>query len=140
MPWDVKKRDCKQKSTGKKGTHVVVKKNRDGSTEQESCHTSDAKAQGARRARYASKNESMLREFVRAMLIESDRGGIASQRAVALRLQELRPDYEFVSNKKGQQTPDVSGKLNGETVARIEVKSAQDTRHRAQGGPRRRRP
>ena len=125
MPWDVKKRDCKQKSTGKKGTHVVVKKNRDGSTEQESCHTSDSKAQGARRARYASKNESTLREFVRAMLIESDRGGIASQRAVALRLQELRPDYEFVSNKKGQQTPDVSGKLNGETVARIEVKSAQ---------------
>ena len=70
MPWDVKKRDCKQKSTGKKGTHVVVKKNRDGSTEQESCHTSDSKAQGARRARYASKNESVLREWIRASLTE----------------------------------------------------------------------
>ncbi len=68
MPWDVKKRDCKQKSTGKKGTHVVVKKNRDGSTEQESCHTSDSKAQGARRARYASKNEAALREWIRASL------------------------------------------------------------------------
>lgn len=70
MPWDVKKRDCKQKSTGKKGSHVVVKKNRDGSTEQESCHTSDSKAQGARRARYASKNETVLRAWIRASLTE----------------------------------------------------------------------
>ena len=50
---------------------------------------------------------------------------MAAQRAVAERLKELRPDHDFVSNKKGQQTPDVSGKLDGKTVARIEVKSAQ---------------
>ena len=60
MPWKSLKRDCKQKSTGKTGTHVVVKKKKDGSTEQESCHTSDEKAKAAVRARYANKNESVV--------------------------------------------------------------------------------
>ena len=58
MPWKTLKRDCKQKSSGKSGTHVVVKKKKDGKTEQESCHTSDKKAKSAVRARYANKNES----------------------------------------------------------------------------------
>jgi len=62
MPWKSIKRDCKQKSTGKGGSHVVVKKKKDGSTEQESCHTSDEKAKAALRARYASKNEVKMKE------------------------------------------------------------------------------
>ena len=62
MPWKSVKRDCKQKSTGKTGTHVVVKKKKDGSTEQESCHTTDEKAKAALRARYASKNEVKMEE------------------------------------------------------------------------------
>ena len=65
MPWKSIKRDCKQKSTGKAGTHVVVKKKKDGSTEQESCHTTDEKAKAALRARYASKNEVKMEEASR---------------------------------------------------------------------------
>ena len=61
MPWNVRKRSCKQKSTGKTGSHVVVKVKGGGGEEQESCHTSEPKAQGALRARYASKNEAALR-------------------------------------------------------------------------------
>ena len=76
MPWKVRKRDCKQKSTGKSGTHVVVKEKRAGGQEQESCHTSEPKAQAARRARYASKNESFtteaeVRSWVRRNLQEA---------------------------------------------------------------------
>ena len=55
MPWKVIDRDCKQKSTGKTGSHVVVKKKRGGKTEQESCHTSEEKASAALRARYANE-------------------------------------------------------------------------------------
>lgn len=66
MPWKVHKRSCKQKSTGKTGTHAVVKKD-GGSEEQESCHTSEEKADAAVRARYA--NESLLREYIRLQLI-----------------------------------------------------------------------
>ncbi len=65
MPWKVRKRSCKQKSTGKSGSHVVVKKD-GGSEEQESCHTSEEKADAAVRARYA--NESLLREYIRLHL------------------------------------------------------------------------
>ena len=76
MPWNVRKRSCKQKSTGKTGSHVVVKVKGGGGEEQESCHTSEPKAQGALRARYASKNETAtpgeqaLREWVRHILQE----------------------------------------------------------------------
>ena len=72
MPWKVRKRSCKQKSTDKTGSHVVVKVKRGGGEEQESCHTSEPKAQGALRARYASKNEAQLREFVRQVLSEGE--------------------------------------------------------------------
>lgn len=65
MPWKVHKRSCKQKSTGKAGTHAVVKKD-GGSEEQESCHTSEEKADAAVRARYA--NEGLLREYIRLFL------------------------------------------------------------------------
>ncbi len=68
MPWKVRKRSCKQKSTGKGGSHVVVKKE-GGKEEQESCHTSEEKADAAARARYASYNESLLREYVRLYLL-----------------------------------------------------------------------
>ena len=56
MPWKVVKRKCKQ-ADGSAGSYVVVKEKSDGSTEQESCHTSEDKAKAAVRARYASKNE-----------------------------------------------------------------------------------
>ena len=59
MPYDIRKRSCKQ-ADGKKGKYVVVKKKSKGKTEQESCHTSKDKAKGAVRARYASEaNESI---------------------------------------------------------------------------------
>ena len=58
MPWKVAKRACKQKTSGKAGTHVVLKKKKGGGTEQESCHTDEKKADAAARARYASYNES----------------------------------------------------------------------------------
>ena len=47
MPWKVRKRDCRQKSTERGGSYAVVKIKRDGGEEQESCHTSKPKAQGA---------------------------------------------------------------------------------------------
>ena len=68
MPWKIRKRSCRQKSTGKTGTHAVVKK--DGSSEeQESCHTSEEKADAAVRARHA--NENLLREYIRLHLRSS---------------------------------------------------------------------
>ena len=70
MPWKVRKRACKQKSTGKEGTHAVVKLKRGGGEEQESCHTSEPKARAAIRARYA--NESALRALVRRVLQEGE--------------------------------------------------------------------
>jgi len=54
LPYDIRKRNCKQ-ADGKKGKYVVVKKKSKGRTEQESCHTSEKKAKGAVRARYASE-------------------------------------------------------------------------------------
>ena len=75
MPWKTVTRKCKQKSTGKSGTHVVVKIKKSGGTEQESCHTSKEKAQAAIRARYANETdvpeEEMLREYVRKVLTET---------------------------------------------------------------------
>ena len=65
MPWKVRQRKCRQKSTGKSGSHAVVKKDGD-SEEQESCHTSKKKADAAVRARYA--NENILREYIRLHL------------------------------------------------------------------------
>ena len=58
MPWKTIKRDCKQ-SSGKKGSHVVVKIKKDGGTEQESCHTSEEKAKSAIRARHANEGRTL---------------------------------------------------------------------------------
>ena len=75
MPWKPVTRKCKQKSTGKTGTHAVVKIKKDGGTEQESCHTSKEKAQAAIRARHANETdvneEEVLREYVRRILTET---------------------------------------------------------------------
>ncbi len=71
MPYQVRKRSCKQ-SDGSKGTHVVLKKKRDGGTEQRSCHKSETKADSAVRARWANEadapEEAMIREWIRALL------------------------------------------------------------------------
>ena len=85
MPWKVRKRACKQKSTGKEGTHVVVKVKRGGGEEQESCHVGEPKAQGALRARYASKNESRLRRFVRCVLTEGEADVVSLGMRIKLR-------------------------------------------------------
>ena len=66
MPWKVHKRDCRQKTTDKKGSHAVVKISDDGGEEQESCHTSEEKADAAVRARHA--NESLIREYIKLQL------------------------------------------------------------------------
>tara|TARA_A100001011_G_scaffold351516_1_gene391672 strand:+ start:316 stop:735 length:420 start_codon:yes stop_codon:yes gene_type:complete len=58
MPYDVIKRSCRQ-SDGSKGTHVVVKKKSGGKTEQVSCHTSEAKAKSAVRAKHANEGNVM---------------------------------------------------------------------------------
>lgn len=75
MPWRPIKRKCKQKSTGKTGSYVVVKVKKDGGTEQESCHTSKEKAQSAIRARHANESDDIdarvLREFIRKTLSET---------------------------------------------------------------------
>lgn len=49
MPYSVRKKDCKQ-SSGKKGTHIVIKKN---TGEKASCHTSKEKAKDSISARHA---------------------------------------------------------------------------------------
>ncbi len=75
MPWDVKERPCKQKSTGKSGKAAVVKVKQSGAEEQSSCHMSVEKAQSAVRARHAHeediKDEEVLREWIRNILTES---------------------------------------------------------------------
>ena len=70
-----------------------------------------------------TKETALLREWIRQILIESDRGGISAQQIIASRLKELRPDFEFESNQKGEQTADVTGFLDGKEVAHIESKS-----------------
>lgn len=55
MPYRVRKRDCEQ-SDGTEGSHVVEKMEGDSWT-QVSCHTSEKRAQSAKRARYASKDD-----------------------------------------------------------------------------------
>jgi hypothetical protein len=71
------------------------------------------------------KESKLLREWVRTILLESDRGGIGAQKAVAVKLSELRPEIEFMSNQKGQQSADVTASVNGSEIARIEVKSVK---------------
>ena len=68
MPWKVRSRKCKQKSTGKPGTHVNVKVKPDGSEEQVSCHTSETMANSALKAKYAS--ESVVRSVIREIILE----------------------------------------------------------------------
>ena len=75
MPWKAIKRDCVQKTTGKKGTHAVVKKKRGGKTEQESCHDDEKSANSAIRARHANESrvyaltELELRNLIRKSII-----------------------------------------------------------------------
>ena len=66
MPWKAHKRSCKQKSTDQQGTHAVVKVFDDESEEQESCHTSEKKANAAIRARHA--NECLIRKYIRLQI------------------------------------------------------------------------
>lgn len=56
MPYRVRERDCEQ-SDGTSGSHVVEKMEGD-SWSKVSCHTSEAKAEAAKRARYASEGDS----------------------------------------------------------------------------------
>tara|TARA_Y100001958_G_C20963786_1_gene361535 strand:+ start:27 stop:395 length:369 start_codon:yes stop_codon:yes gene_type:complete len=80
MPWKTIKRDCKQ-SSGKKGTHVVVKKKKSGGTEQESCHTSEEKAKSAIRARYANEGRKMkiTKKQLRQIIQEEQRRIISEE-------------------------------------------------------------
>ena len=78
MPWDVIKRDCKQ-ADGSAGSAVVVKVKSDGGTEQESCHTSEEKAQAAVRARHASKNEEVSLKITRRQLRAEIRNALISE-------------------------------------------------------------
>ena len=55
MPWEIRKRACKQVSTGKTGTAAIVKISSDGSEEQVSCHLSIEKARSAIRAKHANE-------------------------------------------------------------------------------------
>ena len=52
MPWQPRKRKCKQKTTGKQGSYAVVKVHDDDSEEQVSCHTSEDKAKASIRAKH----------------------------------------------------------------------------------------
>ena len=66
---------------------------------------------------------NLLREYIKIVLLEVDRGGIGAQHVIVNKLKALRPDFEFVSNKKGQQSADVTITKNGEVVGAIESKS-----------------
>lgn len=90
MPWKVRKRPCKQKSTGRTGTHAVVKLKSGGAEEQESCHTSEPKAQAAIRARHA--NEGVLRRFVRGILTEGEDDVVELGLRIKLRDDARLPD------------------------------------------------
>lgn len=57
------------------------------------------------------------------VLSEADRGGIAAQHVIVQKLKENFPKYDFISNKKGQQSADVTILLKGEVVGAIESKS-----------------
>ena len=114
MPWEIVKRGCKQ-SDGKKGKYVVVKKKSKGRTEQESCHTSEKKAKGAVRARYASKSnegEEMdftledLREMIRDVLSEAPSQD-SLDKAKAAAAQSLRDDAEDLQGKSDEELADM---------------------------------
>jgi hypothetical protein len=67
-------------------------------------------------------NEELLRQYI-GMILEADRGGIGAQQIIAKKLKKIAPTFDFASNKKGQQTTDVTITQNGEVVAGIESKS-----------------
>lgn len=67
---------------------------------------------------------NLLKEYVR-QLVEVDRGGIEAQHTIGKKLKKLRPEFEFVSNVKGQQTADVTILRNGNVVGAIESKSIE---------------
>lgn len=87
MPWKVLKRNCKQ-ADGTKGTYVIVKVKAKGKTEQSSCHTSKAKAQGGVRARYASEGKEMkITKKQLQQIIREERAKISEAAPSALGMQ-----------------------------------------------------
>lgn len=66
---------------------------------------------------------NLLREYVSMMLSEVDRGGIVAQHVIVSKLKKNFPKYEFISNKKGQQSADVTILLKDKVVGAIESKS-----------------
>ena len=118
MPWKPVARKCKQKSTGKTGTHAVVKIKSSGGTEQESCHTSKEKADAAIRARYANETdtneEEVLREYVKSILIESAIGQCYPH---AVKLAQQTTDEEFSDLSKFKVIHGrITDKWSGESV------------------------
>jgi len=72
------------------------------------------------------ENEAMrdlLREYLTLMLNEGDRGGIDAQKFIADILKQKRPKFDYISNKKGQQNPDVTILLKNVPVGFVESKS-----------------
>jgi len=107
LPYDVRKRNCKQ-ADGKKGKYVVVKKKSKGRTEQESCHTSEKKAKGAVRARYASEaNEG---ETVKITLEELKQLISEAMSEVTRPLPVYEEDAEVLTTyEEGEEELDESG-------------------------------
>jgi hypothetical protein len=67
----------------------------------------------------------LLKEYIGLLLNEDERGGIEAQHTIAKKLKKIRPDFQFVSNVKGQQSADVTIIKNGKTVGAIESKSIE---------------
>lgn len=99
MPWKVRKRNCRQKSTDKTGSHVVVKIKGGGGEEQESCHVGEPKAQGALRARYASKNEAKLRAAIQKVIREAAADVV--QMGVRVRVADRAALNDVLTNLRG---------------------------------------
>lgn len=68
---------------------------------------------------------NLLREYVKSVLVEVDRGGIEAQHTIGKKLKKLRPEFDFVSNVKGQQTADITILQGGNVVGAIESKSIE---------------
>lgn len=69
--------------------------------------------------------EHLLRECVTLILSEADRGGISAQHVIVQKFKKLFPKHNFVSNKKGQQSADVTILLNDKVIGAMESKSIQ---------------
>ena len=68
MPYRIRKNDCTN-SKGETGSYELQKK-KGGKWSKASCHTSKEKAEGARRARGAAKNESQTFKISKARIEE----------------------------------------------------------------------